>query len=310
MSFPATTQTFSGRSLLAWKVVISVLYGAGIAASAARLIYRYRSKSLGVDDYFALLVPISSAISAGVIWPLYKALDSHDGIPEQVTLYWVMSVSWLITIWSSRIALGFTLKKTIPEGSAFRMAFNVLLICFAILLFGNIPWLVTTGCTHMSRFQPDIRTLTYCNANRRGYAIINFISLFYSEIWLIIIPVLAHIKSRLSVSQSRTLQISACLSAVLIVLTSLHAAVYFSPLVVGSDGLFTIDMAQHLEAALSAIVCNVPILVAFFFWARRGEAENGTVAVAPTFQVSLNETSKQDDEVSIASREVKDIHVV
>ncbi|KAG2003650.1 hypothetical protein CC2G_004239 [Coprinopsis cinerea AmutBmut pab1-1] len=262
------------QSFVAWKAIISVLYGLGVGTSVARLAFRqFKSKNLWKDDWFAFPLPVLATILAVVIWPLYQERDSHDEIPRQKAQYWLMSLSWLLALWCTRIGLSITLSRQAPpKNSARNTGFRVA-VFFAVLLVGSLAWSITMGCEHYSRLRKKARSVAYCNGGKEEFSIANFVATFLSAIVLIGTSLWFRFKksSDLSVSQIRNFTSVLAISVVLLLGTIVHAALYFSPLVRGTNSLVVIDMAAHFELVLSIIGFNVPTLIAIFDWFTYGQ---------------------------------------
>lgn len=302
----------SHSAFVACKAIITISYTLALVACAFRLNHRRKLRILSTDDYLILPLLLSAVLLAAIIWPALKENNTHFNISEQKTLYWLVSIAWLFSLWLPKISLALTLARMFAAPPAHTVTGRIIrdkdnhfsarhtgyrISLFAsVSLVGALAWLATTGCAHFGRrARPDLGTTAYCNEGKTGFWIMNFALTYIIELTIAIAAVVLRKKVKgVSRYQTRAMVYVFGVMVPLLLATSAHAAVRFSREVRASDRLIVVDLLQHIEAAVSMILFNVPAVFA-------GSLENGPGVAIRSLDLVRGRSSADVNSVNIIS---------
>ncbi|TFK39316.1 hypothetical protein BDQ12DRAFT_76913 [Crucibulum laeve] len=255
------------QSYTAWKTGITVLHCIAISTSFLRVWQRRRSNGMWWDDWTAIPATIMSGINVAVVWLLFIETQPDEYATRKAILYYVLGFSFFSLIWLTRISLALGIARIFPAWGTPRRYALGLALCFAIIWVGVLTWLTTTGCVDdkTGPGQHTGKAFFNCDLDRYSLTVTNLVADVIADILLIASPFYMLWRVRLPTNQRRL--VLTLFSASILTLASviLFAGLTFSPLMQGPGAPIVQAMVAQIESALSLIVCNLLVVVTFFY---------------------------------------------
>ncbi|KAG9218090.1 hypothetical protein CCMSSC00406_0010249 [Pleurotus cornucopiae] len=256
--------TIPRPDLVTAKGLIAIPHGLAVIATLFRLFDRHRMRRLWWDDFWAfvaLLMDIPLMI-AFFLRPESGSGSATLPINSRVAIYWIGLIMFPCVLWGSRLSIAASILRLCPPGSIWRR-----ITFFTSILFGFISWHNNPG---VQCFLP------------RSVGTFTLVTDIVADVILIAIPVIMMWGVPM-VKQFRRLFFAVFAASIL---TSLASIVYVTFLF-GARGWgpglgVIVAVTSHLEAAVALLVCNILVIVTYFYRVSHEGEDLETVADANT----------------------------
>ncbi|KAG7091451.1 hypothetical protein E1B28_010485 [Marasmius oreades] len=235
------------------RVVSTLLLGIGQLLTIARLVVRYRSRRMWLDDAWAFVALVCAFMLLIGMWirtdvpgtgPLNQPRDAR------VVAYWMVALSFTNTLWASRMSIIFAVIRLIPPMMRLRRISNISAVLFILMWIGLIIQKSYICVSDKSWYQ---HAVPQCRLGH-GVAINELITDAISDLLLAAIPIRLLQGVSLQSDQRKMLYVIFG-SSLLITLVSIVHAVF----VLGPSGLLEAVTAQA-QAATALIVADIGVL--------------------------------------------------
>ncbi|TFK39726.1 hypothetical protein BDQ12DRAFT_508492 [Crucibulum laeve] len=261
--------TLGHGSDVALRVSMSVFHAMAISLTVFRFIYRRRRRRLWWDDYCSLAAALGDFIFFILLWVGTAGKESYLQTQQaRVLRFWLGRSSFIVVIWLTRISLALGISRIFSYPVSFRRFSIAMATGFGVLAIGNITHFVLS-CRELESWHYNPRAVCDRSKSLRLY---NTLANIFSDLLLFCLPLYALCRAGPSKNQRRLLL--TCLIA-----TSLTAFITIGRVVFDfapntwepARGDLRVRIT-HLEAAISLIVCNILVVVAYCYMTfRRSE---------------------------------------
>ncbi|KAF8997477.1 hypothetical protein BDQ17DRAFT_1428993 [Cyathus striatus] len=246
--------------LLGWKISITLLHTIAILSTLLRLLRRYKQSKLWWDDAAAFVALLGLVIAIPVMWLLFINTEPVY-TKKKATLYWLLTIPFFITIWSTRLSLSFSLQRLFPTHHIPKALSTV----YVLTLIALLTWECTIKCDTKAPYL-DRLTFLHCPLGREALTIGSIIADITADFLLTLTSLSLLWRIHLPRTQRTLVRILFSAS----VLTLLSAIVFcicsFSPAVGGYVwGSLVKAMVGELEMGVAVIVCNIQVLVTWVY---------------------------------------------
>ncbi|KAF9473412.1 hypothetical protein BDN70DRAFT_843503 [Pholiota conissans] len=277
------------RSLLVWRVCMTILHALAILSAMYRLYRRRKTRQLWRDDYFAALSLVLECVYFPSLW--LPVLASRKAL---VAASWIAKVLSPSLLGFSRVSLAFSIARVIPPNQPMRYA-SIWFAWFSAIVGIVLSVSGAITCAHKDWQQ------SYPYQCRLPIASVIFRVCMdiFSDIVLIIIPFWAFWR-RLKLPRTSRRLIKACFAAsILTFLSCLSAAAvllqryYANSPEKNAETGFLVSVMPHLMASIALLVCNMLVVVTSVYRFFRSENPQ-PVTESTTSQVSNSDITNND----------------
>ncbi|KAF8130127.1 hypothetical protein EV363DRAFT_1399330 [Boletus edulis] len=228
------------------KIIACTFHSVAIASTIFRLVYRWYMARFWWEDgfaMFALAVDVPCLVCA---WLEVPYASIQDIPPIDNITHWMVSMGFPSVLWACRLSILFSIIRVAsPSQQLRRIALLIgcsFLVMWAALMAQKIQICATENCVIAG-----------------SVGLSQLITDVISDSLLVILPI--YLLQSLKISRRQRITIFSAFSATLLitVVTILHSAALFT---VQSTGILVIG---HVKVALSLIVCNLLVIVAFVY---------------------------------------------
>ncbi|KZP14678.1 hypothetical protein FIBSPDRAFT_959496 [Athelia psychrophila] len=257
MSLHVRTEHIPQPSLLAAQVVSTVFPCLAIAITAFRLVIQYRRSQLWWEDFWAA---VAMTCTIGVVseywWYSIIVAKPHPDTYSFMVSWYLFTLTLTSGLWAARMSLTFSIIRLAHPSSRLRIAANLTAglcaCCFASQIVQKM---------YICR---DVKS--WMNNTVQGCEIGASVGITETSMDivsdLLLIALASYLLQDARQLKSQRKLIRGLFSASILTTLSSIAHMIF---VVGPEVLLTVIMTAYLELSVSLIVCNLPVVVTFFY---------------------------------------------
>ncbi|KAG7091448.1 hypothetical protein E1B28_010482 [Marasmius oreades] len=235
------------------RAVMTPILGIGQLLTITRLVVRYRSKRMWLDDAWAALALVCSFMLLTAMWirtdmPGVGPLNQPREV--RIVAYWMGALSFTNTLWASRMSIIFSVIRLIPPMMRLRRISNISAVLFILMWIGLLIQKTYICASNKYWYQ---RADPMCRLGH-GVATNEIITDSISDILLAVIPIRLLHGVSLQSDQRKMLYIIFGSSLLITLVSAVHAIFVFGP-----SGRLEAITAQA-QAATAIIVADVGVL--------------------------------------------------
>ncbi|KAJ8515298.1 hypothetical protein ONZ45_g7276 [Pleurotus djamor] len=270
--------------LVTAKGLLAIPHGLAIIATVFRLWDRQRLRRLWWDDLWAFIALIFD-IPHMIVFFLRPASGSGSStmpINSRIAIYWISLVMFPSVLWAARISISVSILRLCPPGSIWRRVSYFTSVLFGFLWAGLLIYRVWQ-CGHDSAWHNNPGVQCFLP---RSIGVMTLVTDIVADILLIAIPMIMIYSYQMAKSLRRLFMSVFAAS----ILTSLASIVYVTFLF-GARGWgpglgLIVAITSHLEAAVSLLVCNILVIVTFFYRISHHGEDLETIAEVTTQDIT------------------------
>ncbi|KAH7914891.1 hypothetical protein BJ138DRAFT_1142840 [Hygrophoropsis aurantiaca] len=244
-------------------VFVTVLHGIAMTITAFRLWLRTRMGRLWWEDAWAALAFCLDAICAVSTWTLTAPYDRPPfnlSRNAHIISLWLTVFSYTCLLWCARMSIVFSVLRIMPSGRAMRGSAYMVIVLFSMM------WMVAVAvkayvCGADTSWYQDV--IIQCPFPK-FVDMIEFTTDLISDVILVALPLRLLWHMKLPRNQ-RIMILSIFSMSILCVFASVLHVVFLLP----SAG-FMAGMTADIEGAVGLIVCNLLVVVTYFYRVFRG----------------------------------------
>ncbi|KAF8893094.1 hypothetical protein BD779DRAFT_1144067 [Infundibulicybe gibba] len=277
-------------TILQWKICVTVLHAVAISSASFRVAYRYRTRQLGLDEYVVAVPLVTDCLYVAVLW-LRKVRPSAPALPSrlQIALAWLGFSCFIVVVWFSRVVLALSIARICPVGHlARRISFGLAAVCACSMFV--LATVRVQSCLRDRSWETSNTKFVSCPAPL-NVAISAFCVDVASDLSLVAISIWILWRVRLPRSQRHLVLAVFSASIWTTLATTTYMLSVYSPWNKSPDGPIIQRSMPHLQAAISLIVCNLSVVVAFFYRTLRKSGVPNTDSGEQTSPATMARTS-------------------
>ncbi|KAF8662797.1 hypothetical protein AX16_001081 [Volvariella volvacea WC 439] len=248
-------------SVPAWRGIAVTLHAIADAATVFRLVHRYRLRRLWWDDYWA---GIALAINIAYLTTVGLRRDPSDADFSRqtaVVVFWMTAILFPSVVWAARMSISMSIIRLVPEQTMARRLLYIMASAFFLtwmgLLFHKVGICAKTTEWHYNR-----AVQCYLGST---VGIVTLVTDVVSDALLIIVPLNMLRRVRLPKGQQRLL-LALFSSSVFSSLAGVVYAVFvFRASSFGNKRALLISLTANVKAETTLLVCNLLVLVTYFY---------------------------------------------
>ncbi|KZP03650.1 hypothetical protein FIBSPDRAFT_844743 [Athelia psychrophila] len=221
-----------------------------IAITLFRLVIQYRRSQLWWEDVWATIAMVCSTVAVPVLWVLGSA-EAPSKKFTWILVSWLLNFPLTLSLWAARMSLLFSIIRMTHPSSRLRMVANLTAWFFALCFVGT---------TIQKQFVCFYSKPTANKCQSISQLAITQICLDVVADSLLVALALGLLRNaRLRKLPCRIIRILFSASILITIVGILHAISIIKP----NYGLTVITV--YLQPAVSLIVCDLPVVVTFFY---------------------------------------------
>ncbi|KAG7091446.1 hypothetical protein E1B28_010481 [Marasmius oreades] len=210
------------------RAVMTPILGLTILLTVARLVVRYRSKRMWLDDAWAAFAMVCAFLLLVGMWirtdiPGIGPLNQPREV--RVVAYWMVALSFTNTLWASRMSIIFSVIRLIPPMMRLRRISNISAVLFMLMWIGLLIQKTYICASNTSWFQ---HADPMCRLGH-GVATNEIITDAISDLLLAVIPIHLLRGVSLQSDQRKMLYIIFGSSLLITLVSAVHAIFVFGP---------------------------------------------------------------------------------
>ncbi|KAF9493215.1 hypothetical protein BDN71DRAFT_1450600 [Pleurotus eryngii] len=276
--------------LVAAKGLIAIPHGLAVIATLFRLFDRHRMRRLWWDDFWAF---VALLMDIPLMIAFFLRPESGSGsailpINSRVAICWIGLIMFPCVLWGSRLSIAASILRLCPPGSIWRRITFFTGILFGFMWSGLVI-MRSYFCGRDSSWHSKPSVQCFFPKSVGTFTLVTDI---VADVILIAIPVIMMWGVPM-VKQLRRLFFAVFAASIL---TSL-ASIVFVTFLFGARGWgpglsVIVTVTSHLEAAIALLVCNILVIVTYFYRVSHEGEDLETVADANTQEATrLGDTS-------------------
>ncbi|KAF9554778.1 hypothetical protein CPC08DRAFT_782936 [Agrocybe pediades] len=286
-------------------IVLFIFHAVAIPSTVLRLFYRFKSKRLWWDDFWAAVALLGEVVMIVVYMvALNGNINKNPSSPVKrpkswEARRWLILLSYAIALWSARLTVAVTIVRFLQQGRARRVAKGVSFL-FVFFLVGIM-----------------LQKIAVCIPKRGGggwcgglktyglsTGITELITDILADVWLVSAP--AYILLRMKMNGShRRLILAIFLCGIFTSLASIFHAVFL--FLITSTSAWT-TFTAHFQAAIAIVVSNLIVLVTYVYQAfrqrSRGESEENSTSEEESTTLPTSQWQTESNYVLPDSRDL------
>ncbi|KAF8161607.1 hypothetical protein B0H34DRAFT_652361 [Crassisporium funariophilum] len=237
---------------------MTFLHTLAVGSTVFRLSSRIRRSCMWWDDY-VVVIPLCVDIFFCVALWMYPTLTEIPISDNVHTVdYWFSLFPCFTVVWLSRISLALSLARIFPPWHVSRY-FALALASLFVVLYAICLLLTLLACDGF-RVNPN-----NCVKTLGGHNVADLLG----DTLLILCPLFTLWRIKLPASERRMVLVVFSTSALTLIEVTTFVVFNYASFDNGRALMVIIPMLGHMEAAISLIVCNLLVVVSFFYRAFR-----------------------------------------
>ncbi|KIK02475.1 hypothetical protein K443DRAFT_96805 [Laccaria amethystina LaAM-08-1] len=250
-----------------------ILHSIALVSTIFRIVQRWSASRLWWDDVLLLLPLGIDATYLASLWKLYHRSFVLASAFDKTLIdsFWFTTLLWLLVIWSCRTSLALSMARIFPPGHHSRRSFLTLAFYFVvtfILCIVTLSVVCRTGNKIMYSGESCIKAGMMATALDLS-----------GDTLLTLVPLVTFWRVGLPQTQRRLILITFSASFMTLIPSIAFCVLLYGSIIgnfnLGSSEALITTMMAHVEAATSMIVCNLIVIIPFFYriFRRRQDSE-------------------------------------
>ncbi|KAF8156566.1 hypothetical protein B0H34DRAFT_709686 [Crassisporium funariophilum] len=256
------------QSSVAWMVVASLFHGLAILSTTFRVLYRFRTSQMWLDDYLVVIPLAMDVVFFAQLWVRFSEgfLQSMKSA-NFFNSFWFSMLLFSTVLWWSRIVLALSITRIFPAGNTARCgawAVTAFMVCgFVISTIVNPATCQGPGTSRW--YQIKVSNCLRGPLKLPAGMITTIVLDCMADIILTVYPLIVLRRIKLPRHQRRL--ILATFSASFLTFLSVvnYTVFFFLIFEPGVDVFVVKALTGHIEATISLTVANFVVVTMFFY---------------------------------------------